>query len=108
MLGFLGFMGFEYFISHDPAVLFYFGFFGMFSSFFTSRLALEMPDERYRDNRRRAQAAAMWVPTLALLLIGISSLFSFGTREFMIIVSAVGWAATFLTYSLGFYYFEKY
>ncbi|MCB8817565.1 DUF3796 domain-containing protein [Desulfosporosinus shakirovi] len=106
-LGFLGFMGFKYFASHDPATLFYFGFFGMFSFYFTAKLAMEMPDERYVVDRKRAQAVTMWVPAFALLIIGLSSLFSFGTREFMILVSAIGWAATFLTYSIAFYYFEK-
>ena len=107
MLGFLGFTGLNYFTSHDPAALFCFGFFGMFSFYFTSKLALEMPDERYQTDRKRAQAVTVWVPAAALLIIGLSSLFSFGTREFMIIVSAIGWAATFLTYSIAFYYFEK-
>ncbi|MGB8454689.1 MAG: DUF3796 domain-containing protein [Anaerocolumna sp.] len=108
ILGLLGFLGFKYFESHNSSMLFFFSFFGLFSNCIVSRLAAEMPDERYITNRQKAKTITMLIPAAALFIIGISSLFAFGTRDFMVLVSALGWAATFLTYSISFYYYEKY
>jgi len=108
LLGLLGFNGLQYFKTHDPAMLFYFSFFSFFSFYFNGKLAAEMPDERYYMNAQKARSITMWVPAACLFIIGMGSMFAFGTREFMIIVSSAGWAATFLTYSITFYYLDKY
>ena len=107
LLGFLGFLGFKYFENHNTSMLFFFSFLGLFSNYIVSKLAAEMPDERYIANRQKAKNVTMLIPAAALFIIGISSLFPFGTKDFMVLISALGWAATFLTYSITFYYYEK-
>ncbi|WFR56992.1 DUF3796 domain-containing protein [Anaerocolumna sp. AGMB13025] len=107
LLGFIGFLGFKYFENQNTSMLFFFSFFGLFSNCIVSKLAAEMPDERYVSNRQKAKNVAMLSPGTALFIIGISSLFPFGTKDFMVLISAFGWAATFLTYSIAFYYYEK-
>ena len=107
LLGFLGFLGFRYFTTHEPGTLFFFSFFAMFSTYFTAKLALEMPDERYEANRLRAKAVTMIVPTLALLAVGLGTLAPGYSPAYAVAVSAFGWAAPFLTYAVAFYYFEK-
>jgi hypothetical protein len=107
IFGFVGFAGFLYFISHELADLFYFSFFGFFSTFFTAKLAVEMPDERYEENRLKAKAAAMPVPAIALFVIGFGAAQGFFSQAFVIIVASIGWAATFITYAAAFWYYEK-
>jgi hypothetical protein len=106
-LGFVGFVGFRYFFSHEFSDVFYFSFLSFFGTFFTAKLAAEMPDERYEENRRRAKAATMFVPALALFAIGIGGVQDILSREFVVLVAAVGWAATFITYAIAFWYYEK-
>lgn len=74
LLGFIGFIGFRYFFSQAVADIFYFSFLSFFSMFFTARLAAEMPDERYEENRMKAKAATMFVPALALFAIGAGAM----------------------------------
>lgn len=106
-LGFLGFLGFGYFTSREIGQLFYFSFFSFFSYFFIGKLMAEKPDERYAENNEKARAKALAIPLLCLFLIGWGANWSFGTKEFFVIVSALGWAATFIAYALLFYWYEK-
>lgn len=108
VLGFLGLLGFRYFVEQDPAYLFYFSFFSFFSFYFTGKLANEMPDERYYENNLRARSVAFTVPAVALFIIGLTIVFDFATITIIASISAVGWAACFITYAVAFYYFEKY
>ena len=107
LLGFVGFLGFHYFFTHEPPALFYFSFFSFFSFFFTARLAAEMPDERYEENRLKAKAAVMFIPALALFAIGIGMVCGISSQEFIVLIAALGWAATFITYAVAFWYYEK-
>lgn len=107
LFGFFALKGLKYFTTGDPTTLLYFAFVGFFGFLFTGKLAMERPDERYYENRQKAKAIAMFVPAIALFIVGFSSLLPFGTRDFMILGCALGWAATFLTYSIALYYFEK-
>lgn len=108
ILGFLGLLGFRYFLDGDPAYLFYFSFFGFFSLYFTGKLANEMPDERYYENNQKARSVAFFVPVIFLFIIGMTIVFDFATIGLLAVISAIGWAASFITYAVAFYYFEKY
>jgi hypothetical protein len=103
--GFWGFWGFRYFASRNVGDLFYFSFF--FAFYFIGKLSLEMPDERFQANAQKAMAKAAFVPAIALFVSGFSGTLPFGSRELMIVISALGWAAFLLTYSVLFYYYEK-
>jgi hypothetical protein len=105
--GFLGLLSFRYFSSHNVYELFYFSFFAYFSTYFTARLAAEMPDERYEENRLRAKAATMFVPAITLFVIGFGAAVDFLSYSFIILIAALGWAATFITYALACWYYEK-
>jgi hypothetical protein len=105
--GFFGFMGFRYFYSHDPGDLFYFTFFAFFGYFLLGKVFAEIPDERYIENRNRALAGVIWVPLAALYITGALVSYSFATKEFVVLVSAVGWAAAHLCYALLFLHYEK-
>lgn len=107
ILGFIGFLGFRYFFSHEIGDLFNFSFFALFSAYFTAKLAAEMPDERYKENRLKAKAKTMFVPAIALFAIGMG-IASFGIpRGTIVLIAALGWAATFITYAVAFWYYEK-
>ena len=105
--GFFGFYGFMYFANHQVGQLFWFSFFAFFAYFVLGRLAEEMPDERYIENSNRAKLKTCWIPLAAVFLVGWSGVFPFATREFMVVVCALGWAATFLAYAALFVYYEK-
>ncbi len=105
--GFWGLFGFRYFSTHQISDLFYFSFFSFFGFYFIGKLSLEMPDERYRANSQKAVARAAFVPAFALFIVGFGGTLPFGTKEFMIIVSALGWSAFIIAYSFLFYYYEK-
>jgi len=107
LLGFMGFLGFRYFWSHELPDLFFFSFLSFFSFFFTVRLTAEMPDERYEENRQKAKAATVFVPALSLFIIGIGVMRGYAGEGFVVLVSALGWAATFITYAVAFWYYEK-
>ena len=107
LMGFTGFLGFKYFFSHDPSNLFMFSFFALFSNYFTVKLAAEMPDERYKINRLKAKATTIFVPVIALSAIGLGLTLGWFGLAGVVIIAAVGWAATFITYSVAFWYYEK-
>lgn len=107
LLGFMGFLGFRYFVDKDPANFFMFSFFAFFSFFFISKLAAEMPDERYEENRLKAKAATLFVPALALFAVGIGFVTGMIGFTGAVIITGIGWAATFITYALAFWYYEK-
>jgi len=108
LLGFIGFWGFSYFYTRDVNDLFFFSFLSFFSTFFTTRLAAEMPDERYEENRVKAKAATMFVPAIALFAIGIGAARGYLSHDIIVLIAALGWAATFITYAAAFWYYEKY
>ncbi len=108
LLGFLGFLGCRYFFSHDLNDLFNFSYFALFSAYFTNKLAAEMPDERYQENHLRAKAAAMMIPAVTLFLIGLGIVWFDFSKGVIVLCTALGWSATFITYALAFWYYEKY
>lgn len=107
LLGFMGFLGFRYFFSHEISDLFYFSFFALFSAYFTARLAAEMPDERYEENQLKAKATTTFIPAIALFAIGIGIVSFSIPRETIVLIAALGWAATFINYAVAFWYYEK-
>ncbi|WP_277890936.1 DUF3796 domain-containing protein [Enterococcus lactis] len=107
VLGFMGFLGFRYFFSYEISDLFNFSFFALFSTYFTARLAAEMPDERYKENQLKAKAITMFVPAITLFAIGVGiSSFSISYKV-IVLIAALGWSGTFITYALAFWYYEK-
>jgi hypothetical protein len=107
LMGFFSLFGFRYFSSHNVNDLFYFSSLGIFSTYFTARLASEMPDERYEENRLKARAATMLVPALALFAIGFGASLGLLSYELIVVTAALGFAATFIIYALAFWYYEK-
>jgi hypothetical protein len=105
--GFFGCFGFSYFSTGDVSGLFFFSFFSFFASFFIGSLMVETPDERFVENTNKAAAKCMSVPTIFLFLVGWSASYPFGTKTLMVLLSAVGWAATFLTYAILLWYYER-
>ena len=106
-LGFLGFAGFDYFLDKNVGSLFMFGFFAYFGYFILAKLLAEAPDERFRENASRACVSVMPIPLFALFAVGFCASYAFATKEFVVILSAVGWAATILAYAGFLYHYEK-
>ncbi len=107
LCGFFGLLGFSYFFSGRPQDLFYFSFLAFFSSYFTTKLADELLDERYEEDRQKAQATTMVVPTVALIAIGLGLVVFDASLEIIVLLAALGWAATFIAYAAAFWYYEK-
>lgn len=107
LFGFFGLLGFRYFFTHNVNDLFNFSFLAFFSVYFTAKLAAEMPDERYVENRLKAKAATLFVPAIALFILGIGMVaFDISPRT-VLLIAALGWGITFITYALSFWYYEK-
>jgi uncharacterized membrane protein YjjP (DUF1212 family) len=110
MFGFFGFFGcggFMYFFSGNVSDLFYFAFFAFFAYFFIGKFSGETPDERLIENSNKAAAKCFGIPMIALYLTGWGVSRPFGTELYVVLVSAVGWAATFLTYAILLWYYER-
>ncbi len=105
--GFFGCFGFEYFTSRDVGDLFYFSFFAFFAFFLIGSITGQKSDEMLVENSRRAAHNTFFIPMFAIFLIGYSASMPFGTKEFVVIVSALAWAASFLTYAILLYHYEK-
>ncbi|MEK5058323.1 MULTISPECIES: DUF3796 domain-containing protein [unclassified Paenibacillus] len=106
LLGFGGFLGFRYFLTNETPDLFYFSFFSFFSFYFTARIAAEMPDERYEENRLKAKATTMFIPAIGLFAIGLGICMNI-PEGIIVLIAALGWAGTFITYAVAFWYYEK-
>ncbi len=107
LFGFFGLLGFRYFFTHNINDLFNFSFLAFFSVYFTAKLAAEMPDERYFENRLKAKAATLFVPTIALFIVGTGIVLFDISRVTILIIASLGWGITFITYALTFWYYEK-
>ncbi|MDL2294474.1 DUF3796 domain-containing protein [Ruminococcaceae bacterium OttesenSCG-928-D13] len=68
-MGFLGLMGCAYFFTGWPGNLAWFAYFGYFSYFIIARMAVEMPDERYHENLKRARSAMFPVVLWGLFVV---------------------------------------
>ncbi len=104
LMGLLGFQDFTYFITHKPLSLFWFSFFGFFAFYFVNKLSKEMPDERYFENSKNAQLKTSGIPLITLFLVGFAAGFPFVTKEIIILVCALGYAATLISYAVLFWY----
>ena len=72
LLGFLGFLGFWSYPTHqDVTPFFFFLFFGFFGFFYEGKLSNTFMDERFRENRMRAEYTAMKIGFSILLLSAI-------------------------------------
>ena len=105
--GFFGFLGFTYFKTYDPLSLFWFSFFSFFSFYFVSKLANEMPDERYVENSKNARIKTSIIPLATVFLVGFGTGLPFVTKELIILVCAFGYAATLISYSVLFWYLDS-
>lgn len=105
--GFFGFLGFRYFIDRKVSSLFMFSFFAFFSFFILGKVMEDTPDERYYENENKAKQKSLLIPMLALFVIGWSASYPFFSKEFVVLVSALGYAVTLLVYAALFVYFEK-
>ncbi|MBS6644629.1 MAG: DUF3796 domain-containing protein [Clostridiaceae bacterium] len=102
-----GFLGFLYFINQNVSCLFFFSFFSFFSYFILGKLLEDTPDERYIENSNKAKVKTAMIPMTALFIIGWGSSMLFFTKEFVVVVSALGWSLTLIVYAILFAYYEK-
>ena len=105
--GFLGFRGFTYFATGNLLSLFWFTFFSFFAYYFVAKMADEMQDERYIENSKKAKLKTAPIPLVTLFIVGFCTGFSFVTKELIIIVCALGWSATIISYAVLFWHYDK-
>lgn len=106
-IGFMGFLGFGYFKSHDTAALSYFAFFGFFSYFWISRIANEMPDERYIENSRNAKAFTFNIAVIEFIILYLIAPLDFITKDILTAACALCFASLLIFYGIAFYRSEK-
>lgn len=102
-LGFLGFAGFlgiwSYHLSHDTFPFIFFAFFGFFGFFFEGKMSNVLMDERYVENRAKAQLTAYRIGcVLSLLtLVAISMDRPFPTDSSKLVFVTVALSLIFAT-----------
>ena len=104
--GFAGFYGFRYFATYNPFELFWFSYFSFFAYYFTSKLANEMPDERFYENSKRAKLKTAIIPVATVFLVGLGAGLPFVTREIIVLACALGFSVTILSYAVLFWYYD--
>ena len=87
-LGFLGFFGFLGFLDLDlPGFWLRFIFFGFFGFFYEGKMSDTLMDERFRENKNRAQLMALktafFVIIIALLFLSSGEYFNFMSTEYL-------------------------
>ena len=97
LLGFAGFSGFwTYSVDKTIFPFIFFMFFGFFGFFYEGKMSNTLIDERYRENRRKAQSAAnrisLSVIFLAVLILGQGKLM--GNLEYTLIALIIMIALT--------------
>lgn len=105
-MGFLGFLGFDYFLDKNVGTLFMFSYFSYFPYFILAKLLTETPDERFFENSSKARLKVMPIPMAALFVVGFCSSFAFATKEFVVIISSIGWTMTIMAYAFLLYRYE--
>lgn len=93
LLGFAGFLGFVGFWSYsafrDVSPFLFFGFFGFFGFFYEGRMSNTFMDERYEENRVRAELTAhrvaLSVTFLSLILLNLNTGALLGSLEYTLI-----------------------
>ncbi|MDE6590518.1 MAG: DUF3796 domain-containing protein [Oscillospiraceae bacterium] len=97
LLGFLGFCGFLGFWTYSAyravSPFVFFGFFGFFGFFYEGKMSNTFMDERYEENRVRAELmahrAAISVIFLALILLNLNSGAILGSLEYTLIALTI-------------------
>lgn len=107
LIGFFGFLGFTFFIDREPLSLLWFSFFGYFSYYFINKLSKEMPDERIYENSKKAKLKTSAIPLVTIFLVGFGAGLPFVTKEVIILVCALGFAITLISYSILFWYYDS-
>src|SRR5690625_2481703 len=107
LLGFLGLQGFKYFKTGEPLALFWFSYFSFFAYCFIGQMADEMQDERYFVNSQRAKLKTAKIHLMTLFTIGLFSGFSFVTKEVILVICALGWAGTLISYFYLFWHYDQ-
>lgn len=88
-LGFLGFMGFWTYSTENKIYPFmYFMFFGFFGFFYEGKMSNTFIDERFKENRNRAQLAALKITfvTLIIMFVFLAVSERFMSMEYRLIV----------------------
>ena len=97
LLGFLGFCGFlgfwTYSAFHVVSPFVFFGFFGFFGFFYEGKMSNTLMDERYEENRIRAELsahrAAISTIFLALILLNLNAGALWGSLEYTLIALTI-------------------
>ena len=87
-LGFLGFFGFLAFLDLDlPGFWIRFIFFGFFGFFYEGKMADTLIDERYVENKKKAQLMALKIAfgaiIIALFFLSLGEYFNFMSTEYL-------------------------
>lgn len=87
-LGFLGFFGFLGFLDLDlPGFWLRFIFFGFFGFFYEGKMSDTLMDERFRENKNRAQLMALKIAfvviIIALLFLSLGEYFNIMSTEYL-------------------------
>ena len=93
-LGFCGFLGFWTYSAYQAVFPFvFFGFFGFFGFFYEGKMSNTFMDERYEENRARAELsahrAAMSIIFLALILLNLNTGALCGSLEYTLIALTI-------------------
>lgn len=85
-LGFLGFLGFLSFLDL-PGSCIRFVFFGFFGFFYEGKMSDTLMDERFRENKNKAQLTALKIAfaviIIALLFLSLGEYFNFMSIEYL-------------------------
>ena len=107
-LGFLGLLslnGLRYFSTGDVSLLCWFGYLGSFAFFWTSRIGLERPDERYYEDILKAKAFTFNITLLEMTVLFMLALFLPGTP--LILCLAICFGSLPLIYGIKLYLLEE-
>lgn len=105
--GFVGFLGFRYFFTGDPADLFSFAFLAFFSFFILGKIQSEFQDERWLNNSRKSSMVGFVVAMGFVFVIGFFYSNFDLPKEFVAGGSALGWIASWFSYAISFWVFER-
>lgn len=106
-LGFLGFLAFRYFEAYDIEYLPYLAFFGYFAYFWIARIGLDVPDERYYEDVKKAKAFAFDMALYMLGLLFVAWMLIPPFREYIVVGVALCFAAVLIIYAARLYRLEE-
>jgi len=106
-VGCMGFLGFRYFASGDPVDLCQFAWFAFFAYFWTSRLTVDIPDERYFHNVQQARAFVGTLAAYEITALYLLSIFFTRSAELFVFGIAFTFASLVVGYAVKLHQLEE-